>query len=223
MRAASPRRGASPRAASPKGSPAGSSKGSSGKPSPKSAERKKARPPKAKSPGDKGNRSADFGAGTKDLQRQNLVADLEQQLESLREQLAESQRTQFEQHNALESLRRMLEQTQLDNMALRQRCAALPPSKEGEGEEDAADEDIDDMLGGAGDSLGLDDLSRTLRPATDPPPLDPAKVFATLPMPLQDAFDERSAESLDRVLRSMPAYESHYHMQRCVDSALWVF
>eukprot|EP00966_Prymnesium_polylepis_P048214 1116483-Prymnesium_polylepis.1 len=60
-----------------------------------------------------------------------------------------------------------------------------------------------------------------LRAAPDPLPLDAAKVFNSLPLILQDAFDARSVDALDGALRAMPPYEAHYHMQRCVDSSLW--
>ena len=153
-------------------------------------------------------------------------------ISALQEQLAESQKRQFEQHVALESMRQLLEQAQLENTRLTSRCAALC-AKLGEtvdeGSENSTErvptgdeEELDpDQLVNHSGGMGLQEIAAMLRPAPDPLPLDASKVFNSLPVVLQDAFDERSVDALDTALRTMPPYEAHYHMQRCVDSSLW--
>jgi cell division cycle protein 37 len=51
--------------------------------------------------------------------------------------------------------------------------------------------------------------------------LDPAEVFESLPVEMQEAFGERSVEALKAVLARMPEAEAAKHMKRCVDSGLW--
>ncbi|ALC43197.1 Cdc37 [Drosophila busckii] len=52
--------------------------------------------------------------------------------------------------------------------------------------------------------------------------LDPADVFETLPKALQDCFESRDVELLQKSIAAMPVEEAKYHMKRCVDSGLWV-
>ena len=86
---------------------------------------------------------------------------------------------------------------------------------------EAEEESDPDRLVNHSGGMGLQDIAAMLRPAPKPLPLDASKVFNSLPVVLQDAFDERSVDALDTALRTMPPYEAHYHMQRCVDSSLW--
>uniref|UniRef100_A0A0K8WJQ0 Hsp90 co-chaperone Cdc37 n=1 Tax=Bactrocera latifrons TaxID=174628 RepID=A0A0K8WJQ0_BACLA len=52
--------------------------------------------------------------------------------------------------------------------------------------------------------------------------LDPAEVFETLPESLQKCFESRDIELLQKTITEMPVEEAKYHMNRCVDSGLWV-
>jgi len=51
--------------------------------------------------------------------------------------------------------------------------------------------------------------------------LDPAEVFESLPVEMQEAFGERDIEALKRVLQTMSQEDASYHMKRCIDSGLW--
>uniref|UniRef100_A0A8C4QM02 Hsp90 co-chaperone Cdc37 n=1 Tax=Eptatretus burgeri TaxID=7764 RepID=A0A8C4QM02_EPTBU len=52
--------------------------------------------------------------------------------------------------------------------------------------------------------------------------LDPLEVLETLPPELKDCFDHKDVGQLQEVIAKMDAAEARHHMQRCVDSGLWV-
>ena len=52
--------------------------------------------------------------------------------------------------------------------------------------------------------------------------LDPVEIMETLPEELKVCFASRSVAKLQEVLSKMPKEEASYHMQRCIDSGLWV-
>lgn len=52
--------------------------------------------------------------------------------------------------------------------------------------------------------------------------LDPNEVLQSLPEELQEAFIEQDTDKLRAAFESLPAEEAEYHLQRCIDSGLWV-
>ncbi len=52
--------------------------------------------------------------------------------------------------------------------------------------------------------------------------LDPIEVMETLPAELKECFASRSVAKLQDVLDKMGKEEANYHMNRCIDSGLWV-
>ena len=52
--------------------------------------------------------------------------------------------------------------------------------------------------------------------------LDPVEVMETLPQELKECFESKSVSLLQDVLAKMSKDDAAYHMQRCVDSGLWV-
>lgn len=52
--------------------------------------------------------------------------------------------------------------------------------------------------------------------------LDPVEVLETLPPVLKECFETQSVAKLQAALDSMSKEDATYHMQRCVDSGLWV-
>ncbi|KAK6468841.1 hsp90 co-chaperone Cdc37-like [Huso huso] len=52
--------------------------------------------------------------------------------------------------------------------------------------------------------------------------LDPADVYETLPLEMQKCFDDKNIQLLQDVISKMDPTEAKYHMQRCIDSGLWV-
>lgn len=52
--------------------------------------------------------------------------------------------------------------------------------------------------------------------------LDPADVFESLPRELQICFESRDVSKLQSVLSAMDEKDARYHLQRCIDSGLWV-
>ena len=52
--------------------------------------------------------------------------------------------------------------------------------------------------------------------------LDPLEVMETLPDSLRECFETKSIAKLHEVLASLTAEDASYHMQRCIDSGLWV-
>ena len=52
--------------------------------------------------------------------------------------------------------------------------------------------------------------------------LDPLEVMETLPDSLRECFESKSIAKLHEVLASLTAEDASYHMQRCIDSGLWV-
>lgn len=58
--------------------------------------------------------------------------------------------------------------------------------------------------------------------APGPGGLDPTEVLNSLPKELQHCFIERDIDGLKRILSEMPKEEATYHLQRCIDSGLWV-
>ncbi|XP_065912775.1 hsp90 co-chaperone Cdc37-like [Dysidea avara] len=52
--------------------------------------------------------------------------------------------------------------------------------------------------------------------------LDPLEVLETLPPDLKECFETQSVSKLQSVLDALGKEQASYHMQRCVDSGLWV-
>ncbi|XP_060619596.1 hsp90 co-chaperone Cdc37 [Anolis sagrei] len=52
--------------------------------------------------------------------------------------------------------------------------------------------------------------------------LDPVEVYETLPVELQKCFDVKDVQMLQDAIKNMDPAEAKYHMQRCIDSGLWV-
>jgi hypothetical protein len=52
--------------------------------------------------------------------------------------------------------------------------------------------------------------------------LDPNEVLNSLPAELAEAFVDQDTPRLKSVLAALPSEEAQYHMQRCIDSGLWV-
>ncbi|KAJ8389092.1 hypothetical protein AAFF_G00122980 [Aldrovandia affinis] len=52
--------------------------------------------------------------------------------------------------------------------------------------------------------------------------LDPAEVYESLPEEMQKCFDEKNIQMLQTVITKLDPTEAKLHMQRCVDSGLWV-
>lgn len=52
--------------------------------------------------------------------------------------------------------------------------------------------------------------------------LDPVEVYESLPPELQKCFDVKDVQLLQDTIGRMDPTEAKYHMQRCIDSGLWV-
>ncbi|XP_001367261.2 hsp90 co-chaperone Cdc37 [Monodelphis domestica] len=52
--------------------------------------------------------------------------------------------------------------------------------------------------------------------------LDPVEVYEALPVELQKCFDIKDVQMLQDTISKMDPSEAKYHMQRCIDSGLWV-
>ncbi|KAG7491309.1 hypothetical protein MATL_G00002200 [Megalops atlanticus] len=52
--------------------------------------------------------------------------------------------------------------------------------------------------------------------------LDPVEVYESLPEELQKCFDEKDIQMLQDAISKMDPTEAKMHMQRCIDSGLWV-
>ncbi|NXP62582.1 CDC37 protein, partial [Chloropsis cyanopogon] len=52
--------------------------------------------------------------------------------------------------------------------------------------------------------------------------LDPVDVYESLPPELQKCFDVKDVQMLQDTISKMDPTEAKYHMQRCIDSGLWV-
>uniref|UniRef100_A0A8D0DTH8 Hsp90 co-chaperone Cdc37 n=1 Tax=Salvator merianae TaxID=96440 RepID=A0A8D0DTH8_SALMN len=52
--------------------------------------------------------------------------------------------------------------------------------------------------------------------------LDPVEVYESLPTELQKCFDVKDVQMLQDTISKMDPAEAKYHMQRCIDSGLWV-
>ena len=52
--------------------------------------------------------------------------------------------------------------------------------------------------------------------------LDPLEVIETLPSSIVEAFESRDVDQLRQALTQLTPDEAEYHMQRCIDSGLWV-
>ncbi|NWS79119.1 CDC37 protein, partial [Crotophaga sulcirostris] len=52
--------------------------------------------------------------------------------------------------------------------------------------------------------------------------LDPVEVYESLPPELQKCFDVKDIQMLQDTISKMDPTEAKYHMQRCIDSGLWV-
>uniref|UniRef100_A0A915JD22 Cdc37 C-terminal domain-containing protein n=1 Tax=Romanomermis culicivorax TaxID=13658 RepID=A0A915JD22_ROMCU len=53
-------------------------------------------------------------------------------------------------------------------------------------------------------------------------PLDPAEVFDSLPENMKQCFLKRDAEELERIAMEMNVKDFQYHLQRCIESGLWI-
>lgn len=71
----------------------------------------------------------------------------------------------------------------------------------------------------AEDAVDISEIPREQR--LGPGGLDPMEVFESLPESMQEAFESREKEMLEKALRSMPVEEAEYHMNRCIASGLW--
>ncbi|KFM74256.1 Hsp90 co-chaperone Cdc37, partial [Stegodyphus mimosarum] len=52
--------------------------------------------------------------------------------------------------------------------------------------------------------------------------LDPVEVFESLPDPLKVCFETKDIELLQKTIAKMPEEEARYHINRCIDSGLWI-
>jgi len=52
--------------------------------------------------------------------------------------------------------------------------------------------------------------------------LDPVEVMESLPQVLKDCFESQDIEALKHAVTQMPEKDAAYHIQRCIDSGLWV-
>ncbi|XP_070272114.1 hsp90 co-chaperone Cdc37 [Myotis yumanensis] len=52
--------------------------------------------------------------------------------------------------------------------------------------------------------------------------LDPVEVYESLPEELQKCFDVKDVQMLQDAISKMDPSDAKYHMQRCIDSGLWV-
>ncbi|KAL4659146.1 hsp90 co-chaperone Cdc37 [Arapaima gigas] len=52
--------------------------------------------------------------------------------------------------------------------------------------------------------------------------LDPVEVYESLPEEMKKCFDEKNVQMLQDVISKMDPTEAKAHMQRCIDSGLWV-
>jgi len=63
---------------------------------------------------------------------------------------------------------------------------------------------------------------REKRIAESPGGLDPQEVFESLPPEWQECFEKRDIPMLEDVIRTMKEEDAKYHLDRCVNSGLWV-
>jgi len=68
----------------------------------------------------------------------------------------------------------------------------------------------------------IDDNNPENNAPVGPGGLDPTEVINSLPKEMQEAFVSQNVDKLKEVLAKMDAQEASYHMQRCIDSGLWV-
>uniref|UniRef100_UPI00398E63F2 hsp90 co-chaperone Cdc37 n=1 Tax=Pristiophorus japonicus TaxID=55135 RepID=UPI00398E63F2 len=52
--------------------------------------------------------------------------------------------------------------------------------------------------------------------------LDPVEVYENLPIEMKNCFDAKDIQLLQDVISKMDPTEAKYHMQRCIDSGLWI-
>ncbi|XP_041033120.1 hsp90 co-chaperone Cdc37 isoform X1 [Carcharodon carcharias] len=52
--------------------------------------------------------------------------------------------------------------------------------------------------------------------------LDPVEVYENLPAEMKNCFDSKDIQMLQDVISKMDPTEAKYHMQRCIDSGLWI-
>ncbi|XP_062891760.1 hsp90 co-chaperone Cdc37 [Mobula hypostoma] len=52
--------------------------------------------------------------------------------------------------------------------------------------------------------------------------LDPVDVYESLPLEMKNCFDAKDIQLLQDVISKMDPTEAKYHMQRCIDSGLWI-
>jgi len=66
------------------------------------------------------------------------------------------------------------------------------------------------------------ELSKEERLAQAPGDLDPLEVFESLPDAMKEAFSEQDIPKLHKAVEKMDAKDAKYHIDRCVQSGLWV-
>ena len=70
------------------------------------------------------------------------------------------------------------------------------------------------------DGTSLQDIPKEQR--LGPGGLDPLEVIETLPSSIVEAFESRDVDQLKQALMQLSPEDAEYHMQRCIDSGLWV-
>ncbi|CAK9038245.1 Hsp90 co-chaperone Cdc37 (Hsp90 chaperone protein kinase-targeting subunit) (Protein enhancer of sevenless 3B) [Durusdinium trenchii] len=77
---------------------------------------------------------------------------------------------------------------------------------------------------GAEQATGEEDFdeSQYERAGLGPGGLDPNEVLPTLPKEMQEAFIDQDTDRLKRALQALGEEEAVHHMQRCIDSGLWM-
>eukprot|EP00218_Dolichomastix_sp_CCMP3274_P010848 CAMPEP_0170135002 /NCGR_PEP_ID=MMETSP0033_2-20121228/2243_1 /TAXON_ID=195969 /ORGANISM="Dolichomastix tenuilepis, Strain CCMP3274" /LENGTH=352 /DNA_ID=CAMNT_0010370593 /DNA_START=22 /DNA_END=1080 /DNA_ORIENTATION=+ len=68
--------------------------------------------------------------------------------------------------------------------------------------------------------MDAEELSREDR--LGPGGLDPVEVFETLPMPMQEAYQNQDVQAMRDFVDQLPLDQARLHMRRMVDSGLWV-
>ena len=68
----------------------------------------------------------------------------------------------------------------------------------------------------------VEEEERNERISQSPGGVDPMEVFESLPEELQKCFEQRDIALLQEVIAKMEPEEARRHIQRCVDSGLWV-
>ncbi|KAK0409523.1 hypothetical protein QR680_004595 [Steinernema hermaphroditum] len=67
-----------------------------------------------------------------------------------------------------------------------------------------------------------EEKDRQERIENSPGGVDPQEVYDSLPVEMRDAFDSREITKLQEVANKMDREVFSYHLQRCIDSGLWI-